>query len=72
MPRRCIDGGGGYASRASMCWRFRNGAIVIDRLIKSLFLFAFILLSAMAGAMAADRDWIEIRKNAAGEWERVR
>lgn len=44
----------------------------MDRLIKATFLLAFILLAAMAGAMAVDRDYIKIERNAAGEWERVR
>ena len=44
----------------------------MDRLIKACFLLAFLLLAAMAGARAVDVDRIEIIKNAAGEWERVR
>lgn len=43
-----------------------------DRLIKATFLLAFLALAALAGAMAVDRSYIEIQKNAAGEWERVR
>ena len=43
-----------------------------DKAIKACFLLAFILLAAMAGAMAVDGERVVIVKNAAGEWERVR